>query len=192
MRHLQFESCGRSMRWYEWLAGLLLLACACGVRAQPVYKCTSADGSVAYQDRGCAPPQLEQPVGIVPAPPPQPSPRYAVREASTAPVRAGRAGGRRRMWEQDEPLSFECHASNGAVFYRHAACPKSLRADATHDGKARDGKDKPATLSVTAQAVPRAQACAQIRRAGAIGRSGHEHDEQVSTYERNLGHDPCR
>jgi len=31
-----------------------------------------------------------------------------------------------------------------------------------------------------------------MHRAGAISRAGHEHDEDVSTYDRNLGRDPCR
>jgi len=40
--------------------------------------------------------------------------------------------------------------------------------------------------------VPRDEACQRIHSAGAIGRAGHQHDEDVSTYDRNLGRDPCR
>jgi len=192
MRPFEFESCGRSMRWYEWLAGLLLLGIVCGVRAQPVYKCTGADGSVAYQDRGCAPQQLERPVSIEHAPVPQPSPQYAAHDAHPAvPAHAARGGARRRLWAEDEPMSFECRASNGAVFYRHGGCPKSLRADGAH-ATARSSRDSAASVTVAARRVSRAEACAQIHRAGAVGRTGREHDEDVSTYDRNLGRDPCR
>jgi len=34
--------------------------------------------------------------------------------------------------------------------------------------------------------------CRRLARAGSIGRAGHERDEIVSTYDRNLGRDPCR
>jgi len=31
-----------------------------------------------------------------------------------------------------------------------------------------------------------------MRRAGSSGRKGHEFDESISTYDRNLGNDPCK
>jgi len=192
----KFETCGRSMRWYEWLSGLLLLLLACGLRAQPVYKCTGPDGAIAYQDKACGAQQLENELRIDPAPPVQPSPQYFLAHDATQPRSTPsplpRAGGRRRMWTQDEEKSFECRASNGDVFYRHNACPHSIKAPASGNGHKGASGGVAATLAVSSRPVARSEACAQMRRAGAVGRNGHEHDEDVSTYERNLGHDPCR
>ena len=191
----KFETCGRSMRWYEWLSGLLLLLLASGLRAQPVYKCTDATGAVAYQDKACGAQQQEREMQFVPAPPVQPSPQYALAH-DNAPAqmpRTARAGGRRRLWSQEEEKSFECRVSNGDVFYRHNACPHSIKAPVSGNGhKSPSGGNAAATLSVSSRPVARSEACAQMRRAGAVGRNGHEHDEDVSTYDRNLGHDPCR
>jgi len=132
----KFETCGRSMRWYEWLSGLLLLLLAAGLRAQPVYKCTGPDGTIAYQDKACGAQQQEHEFEIAPAPPVQPSPQYALaHDAAPAQMtRAPRAGGRRRVWAQDEEKSFECRASNGDVFYRHTACPHSIKAPVSANG----------------------------------------------------------
>jgi len=184
------------MRWYEWLAALLLLFLVGGARAQPVYKCTDADGAVAYQDKACSAPQREQAVTMPPAPPPHASPQYALAPPpAAAPARDARGGSRRRRWADDEPMSFECRVSNGDVFYRHAACPKSIRASAPaadKAGRTHAASGSAAPLTVAARPIPRAEACAAIHRAGAIGRNGHEHDDTVSTYEHNLGRDPCR
>jgi hypothetical protein len=45
---------------------------------------------------------------------------------------------------------------------------------------------------VRSQALPRGEVCRRIAAAGSIGRAGHARDESVSTYDRNLGRDPCR
>jgi hypothetical protein len=45
---------------------------------------------------------------------------------------------------------------------------------------------------VSSSRIPRDEACREIHTAGSIGRAGHQHDENVSTYEHNLGRDPCR
>jgi hypothetical protein len=78
------------------------------------------------------------------------------------------------------------------VFYRHGGCPHSVPAVAGSGGTTtKRGKTGGGTVAVRAQRIPRDEACEQIHRAGSIGRSGHEHDEDVGTYERNLGRDPC-
>jgi len=182
---------GRSMRWYEWLFALLLLGLAGGVRADAVYKCVGTDGAIAYQDAPCAPNDRETAVQFDPAPAHQPSPEYAV---TTAPARAARSReARRNLHSDNEATSYECRASNGDVFYRHSSCPHTLSDNAagprssTHSGAGNAQK-----LTVSARAVSRAEACAQIHRPGAIGRRGREHDDDVSTYDRNLGRDPCK
>lgn len=178
---------GRSLRWYEWLVLLLLFGLAGGVRAASVYKCIDAQGDIAYQAQPCTAAQHESTVVIAPAPRYAPSPQYATQ------ARVDREGPRaqhvpRRARAQD--LSFECRASDGQVFYRHNGCPGSIAADnsASTRGRGHSGGN---SVRVSAQAIPREQACAQMHRAGTIGRAGHEHDETISTYERDLGHDPC-
>ena len=74
MHKIEFESCGRSMRWYEWFAGLLLLGMAVGARAEAVFKCVDAQGGISYQDVGCAAQQQQTTMAIAPtlrnSPPP--------------------------------------------------------------------------------------------------------------------------
>jgi len=188
----EFEYAGRCLRWYEWLAFLVLFALACGVKAAaPIYRCDDAQGAVTFQDRPCAAHETEQVVAIAPAPAYAPSPRYAV----PAPLRdtpSRRVNYARESYAQ----SWECRAADGQVFYRHNGCPRTIAASGagsmTHG--ARHGKNAASnakTVSVHGVRIPREEACAQMRRAGALGRSGHAHDEEGSTYDRNLGRDPC-
>ncbi len=180
----------------RWAAGLLVILWACSpgfVRvagAESVYKCVGADGAVAYQDRACAGAQAESRVEILPPPPPSASPDYG--RASRAEGRQARASSfvHAKTHEPRETVSFECHAANGEVFYRHGACPRQITADGATSRK-RSGKDS-GTFAVTAEALPRSEVCRRMARAGSIGRAGHERDENVSTYDRNLGRDPCR
>jgi hypothetical protein len=192
-----FESSGRSMRWYDWLAGLLLLSLACGVRAAPIYKCTDGGGDIAYQDHACAPLQDGREIELPAPPPPTSSPTYAVhdvipaRASSAARTSAARA---RRTPISANEISYECRVTNGDVFYRHSPCPHTIAASAdSRTGKtgSKTARDSGGKLTVSSRPVSRDEACAQLHRAGAIGRNGHEHDETISTYERNLGHDPC-
>lgn len=184
MHHSSYIASGRSMRWYEWLAGLFLLGLAFGVRAGAVYKCVDGSGATAYQDRPCASAQHESEVEIAPAPAYAPSPKYAVEtRAQRAAYRPSRSTPR-----SSRASANECRASDGRVFYRLGACPHSLAAESGGVGR---GKGSANSVSVSSHPVPRDEACAQMRRAGSIGRGGHEFDEQVSTYDKNLGRDPC-
>lgn len=184
----------RPLRWYEWLMVLLLLVIANGVRAQPVYKCVGAGGAVAYQDRACAEDQQVRVIELDPAPAFAPSPEYAVER-----VTAGRARTARASRAEAPPTSFECRSADGQVFFRHGGCPHSIPAShgappsqrASGKGKS-GGANAGGSVSVSSRRIDRDEACRQIHRAGSIGRAGHEHDEDVGTYERNLGRDPCR
>ena len=184
---------GRSMRWYEWLLALMLLGVVAGVRAAPVYKCTRHAGTITYQDTPCAPDGEESRVEFQPAPAPAPSPHYALPPAST-PERAARPhDSRRSVRNDDAPISYECRVSNGDVFYRHAPCPHTIAGTpAGAKANAHAGTGAAQKLTVSSRAVSRAEACAQIHRPAAIGRRGREHDDDVSTYDRNLGRDPCK
>ena len=195
---LDWQPASRTARWYEWLLILLLLGLAGGARAAPVYKCTNAQGDVAYQAQPCADDQRTSLIEISPAPPLAPSPKYAVDDEPAA--HTSRSASRARSGERRgaaEPMSYECRAADGQVFYRHGSCPHSIPAGSAHaSGAAMRGKGASrgsgATVSVSTQRIAREDACYEIRRAGAAGRAGHEHDEVASTYEHNLGRDPCR
>jgi len=192
MRKVEFESCGRSMRWHEWLVGLFLLGMFAGVRAESVYKCVDERGTVAYQERTCAVTQRQSVIDIPPPPALAPSPHYAIDRPDAPGTRIARAPRERGSRE----MAYECRVSDGRIFYRLGACPHSLGADVDRESKTPRGKDSSArgggSVHVASRQIPREQACREIHRAGAIGRDGHEFDEHVSTYEHNLGRDPCK
>jgi hypothetical protein len=192
----QWQPSGRTARWYEWLLILLLLGVAGGVRAASIYKCTGGEGEVAYQSQPCADGQPATVVEIAPAPAYAPSPHYAV--GHDEPVHSARTATRGRSERHEStPMSYECRAADGQLFYRHGSCPHSVpTSNARSAGASTHGKGaargSAATVSVSAQRIARDEACHEIRRAGSAGRAGHEHDEVVSTYDHNLGRDPCR
>ncbi|HVT32761.1 MAG TPA: DUF4124 domain-containing protein [Rhodanobacteraceae bacterium] len=168
---------------------LLLAAAARPLHAESVYKCRGADGAIAFQDRPCAASQTQSLVDIAPPPPPAAAPDYGL--AAHAGRRAdARSRAPRAAREPRETMSYECRAADGELFYRHGRCPAQIPADRSSSRGSAKGKS--AGYAVTAQPIARAEACRRIERAGSIGRSGHERDERVSTYDRNLGRDPCR
>jgi hypothetical protein len=190
MHKIEFEGGGRSMRWYEWLAGLLLLGAAAGVRAAPVYKCVDADGGVAYQQVSCSEWQAQRTMEIAPAPRHAPSPQYAVERRRDEPVARSAPAPREPVMRE---TAYECRTSDGRMFYRLGACPHSIAGgDSAAKARSKNGSRSSGAVQVVARRMPRDEACREIHRAGAIGRDGHEFDEHVSTYERNLGHDPCK
>lgn len=194
MSKYDFDHAGRCLRWYEWLAFLVLFALAAGVKAAaPIYRCDDARGAVTFQDRPCSAQEIEQAVATAPAPAYAPSPTYALDSAARETRYVHASSGRVR---ESGAQSWECRTSDGQVFYRHHGCPRTIAAaDAgtaahgVHRGKAASVNGK--TVSVHAVRVPREEACAQMRRAGALGRNGHMHDEDTSTYDKNLGRDLC-
>jgi hypothetical protein len=127
---------------------------------------------------------VQSEVEIDPAPAHATAPLYAVgTHAQRANYRESRSPSRTA-----HATAYECRASDGRVFYRLGACPRSLATEGgAGRGKSRGGN----SVSVSGHAIARDEACAQMRRAGSIGRGGHEFDEQVSTYDKNLGRDPC-
>jgi hypothetical protein len=185
---IEWQAATRQARWYEWLLVLLLLGFAGGVRAATVYKCTDA-GGVAYQTLPCSAQQSEAVVPIAAAPAHAKSPEYAVERATELRARATKASR-----SEPQAMSFECRAADGQVFYRHASCPHSVAGDGSATGSAahRTSRGSGGSVPVSSSRIPRDEACREIHAAGSIGRAGHQHDENVSTYEHNLGRDPCR
>ncbi len=177
---------------------LLIIAGTATAHADAIYKCRDARGQIAYQDHACANPAQETRIEIASAPPPAASSDYAV-EAAAHPSRR-QAGTRNAMARRDHaaPVSYECRAANGEVFYKHSGCPKSITvatANERHGAKGRSPAARgPATHPVTVSARPlaRAEACKRMASGGSVGRAGREHDDAVSTYDRNAGRDPCR
>jgi hypothetical protein len=179
---------GRRTAVFAPIALLLLAVIAKPLHAESVYRCRGADGAIAFQDRPCAAAQAQSLVEILPPPPAAPSPDYGL--ASSVERRVGaRDRAPRVSREHREAMSYECRAANGELFYRHGRCPAKIPASGASQGRT---KGAGASYAVTAQPIARAEACRKIERAGSIGRNGHEHDERVSTYDRNLGRDPCR
>ncbi len=174
----------RSLKLHEWLTLLVLLFLCNGVHATTVYKCTDADGAVAYQSTACAPAQHASEIELAPVPAAAPSPQYAL-----DPIRAMPARSRvLRSAHTKTEMANECHTGNGGVFYRLGKCPHSI-AEKTDDHR---GKTTTHSVSVSSRPVTRAMACSEMGRAGAAGRKGHDYDETISTYDRNLGNDPCK
>jgi hypothetical protein len=90
--------------------------------------------------------------------------------------------------------SYECRLPNGEVFYRHDGCPRtastgsSMTTDSIRGTYTTSSND----VAVTSRRISREEACKKMNSAGAIGREGRGRDQQVSTYDKNLGRDPCR
>lgn len=162
----------------RWLAPMIVMVLtSTGALAESVYKCTNADGAIAFQAQPCAVARQQSTVTLSQAPAYAPSPAYAV------DARPARKPHKPRQSRSSSPrvVSYQCRSSDGQVFYRHHGCPHAV-ASRTNPRK---------SVAVSALKIPRSQACRQIHRAGAIGRNGHVHDEIVSAYDRNLGRDPC-
>ena len=174
----------------------LILLCAlwpCVAGAAPkVYLCAAATaGPASYQDRPCADPRRQRMIEF--APPPvagpaaqaaQPAPRTAAVPRKPKRKSAARAGGPR-----DAVMSWECRAANGELFYRHSSCPATIPGNAA---ARRGGRSAASGVRVLATPLPRRDACRRIHATAASARAGRVRDETVSTYERNLGRDPCR
>ncbi len=150
------------------------------IAAQSILKCIDREGRVAFQDEPCATGQREQPVAIVPAPPSAPSLEYSKpdRGENSRPPRAKAAV------RQAIVYSFECRTESGALFYRHDHCPGSIDRSGLIGGRHSAAREK-----VRGTRIPRLDACRGMR---SVGRDGREFDDAPSTYDRNLGRDPCR
>ena len=172
-------------------AAAALCAASRAAHAESIYKCRAPDGAVAYQDHACASGAAESNVEIAPAPAATPSPDYGrdTHEARRS-THAAAASLRAATHVRREAVSYECRAADGELFYRHGGCPGRITADAGSGKRGRGGASS--SYAVTSQALPRGEVCRRIAAAGSIGRAGHTRDESISTYDRNLGRDPCR
>ena len=147
---------------------------------QAIFKCIDAEGSIAFQAIPCLRGAREQRITLAPAPPPSASPDYVrTTPARTRDERVAQSA------QREKPVqSYECRTRSGMLFYRHDRCPSSVARGSTDGGK-HGGVREP----VRAQRIPRLEACRGMR---SVARDGREFDDDVSTYDRNLGRDPCR
>lgn len=181
-----------------WLAFVAL-----GASAAPIYRCTGADGHLAFRDTPCGARARQakldvtgQPLIDANAPPAVERPssnRAGPRRGSATRTRVARP-------KAKETTSWECRAADGEVFYRHTRCPASIPGDgvvragyaetqATTRGRRRH--DAWERVPVHGVKVPRSEACRRIHGAGAAGRDGRDHDDAASAYDRLMGRDPC-
>jgi len=198
----------------------LLLAWALPTPALTIHRCTGSDGTPAFQDHPCAPHQRsgvvvlrsERVAGESTTAASTPrherqSNRHERQNHSRATATTQRVGPRtttsstrprhRRssaaVAATGTESSWECRAGNGEVFYQHGPCPAafigSIELRTSTRGRRRSDVH---SVPVTGRPIARADACRRIHAASASDRAGHERDEDVSTYERNLGRDPCR
>ncbi len=185
-------------RWCDLQSGLLLLifGVAMSAGAEPIYKCIDQQGNIAFQGQHCPVQQREQPMvirSLVASPATEQSPEKpnngkllraphfrrnssaGVREKTLAPL-----------------MSYECRMASGDIFYRHSACPV-LPLNTASPRKLNDRARSSAKLrKISSRKVTRVEACRKIHAASASDRRGYLYDEQISTYDRNLGRDPCR
>ncbi len=188
------------------LVAALIAASACGnVTAKRLYRCDSGN-SASYQDSPCAKPESQKVVGhIVVEEVPAEHASSWVSQAPAAP--AASPPGSRQMPHQssnpaalvrEEPQSFRCVASNGAVFYRHDRCPSTVDHKTFHSAHYDRSTGNqvvtstPTYSTVTTEKVSRKEACREMGTIANRSRRDRNRDGAASTYERNLGRDPCR
>ena len=202
-----------SRSWRRVAAAVLLLVAAHGARAASVFKCVDAHGAIAFQATPCATSARQTTVDVREQPLIDPNatgfvPASSKSSAAHARVRAhgnvrAEHAATRRSRKSEQATSYECRASDGEVFYRHAKCPASVPGDgiarfgveqpstASHRGRSRSRGGAWSAVRVTARKVSREEACRAINAVAADGRDGHARDEQVSVYDHDLGRDPC-
>lgn len=189
----------------------LLWLAAASAHAAPIYKCIDARGAIAFQDTPCATHVRQAEISAVGQPlidaaalpsaaAPSPARSPGKRSNTRGPRAAAAIKPKAHSRKSGAPRSWECHAADGEVFYRHDRCPGSVPGDGvvrtgyaeqrsrTHP---RARQDAWQAVPVRGTPIPRDEACRRIRSASAAGRDGHRRDAEVSTYDRLMGRDPC-
>ncbi len=183
----------RDFRRCSSATGILVVACLVLspiASAQTVYKCVDSKNQIAFQQTPCQSGQRESEVAI--KAPPTPPPR-----STTAPSRQSATSAKdlaaflqqfsapAPAQVQTKPVeqSYECTTVAGEIFYTHSRCPEWIT-----DGPYGYHGASPHQSSVTGKPISRALACRKMR---AVGRFASRLDQQTSTYDRNLGRDPC-
>lgn len=191
--------------WLPRVAGAIaLLTCMPGAHAATVYKCVNAQGAVTFRDTPCI--ANTKQTKLEPAGQPLIDPNAPRTQPSTwtthrlSPRRGRPISNSTRRRASKPAMSWECHAADGEVFYRHTRCPGSVPGDGTvrsrHAGNTSSRRPRGrhnawAKVSVHGKKITRSEACRRIHSAGAAVRDGHLRDDRVSTYDHLMGRDPC-
>lgn len=191
--------------WPLRAAGAIaLLICMTGAHAATVYQCVARNGGITFRDTPCA--AGTQQTKLEPAGQPligAPGEAAARARHTATPQRQAKSRSlstRRRRAVVKPKMSWECHAADGEVFYRHMRCPGSVPGDGTvrsrHAGKTSSQRTRGrhnawGKVSVHGVKIPRSEACRRIHSAGAAVRDGHQRDDRVSTYDHLMDRDPC-
>ncbi len=189
----------RDLRRCSFAPGILVIVCLVlnpVASAQKVYKCVDSENHIAFQQTPCQPDQRESEVAIKPPPAPPPPPP-SITEPSRHRAISARDRAEVLKWAasvappaaaqvQSKPVvqSYECTTVAGEVFYTHSPCPEWVV-----DGSFGFRGASPHVSSVTGKPISRVLACKKMR-SGA--RFASRLDQQTSTYDRNLGRDPCK
>lgn len=196
-------------RLHTWLprvaCAMTLWACLPVAHAATVYKCVNAQGGVTFRDTPCVASARQTklaPSGqpLIDPGAPRVAPTARTMRRSSQHARNRRASRTTRKRASKPVTSWECHAADGEVFYRHARCPGSVPGDgmvrSRHTGKTSNQRTRGrhnawGKVSVRGKKITRAEACRRIHSAGAAVRDGHQRDDRVSTYDHLMGRDPC-
>lgn len=185
------------------VAALLFWACMAGAHAASIYKCVDVNGRLAYRDTPCNTHARQTKLDVEGLPLiDHGAPRFAASRMTAKPrdsAHRRRTGATAHL--RKPPMSWECHAADGEVFYRHTRCPSSVRGDGVvrvnyarilSRGHPRRRHDAWSRVRVHGTRISRAEACRRIHSPAAAGRDGHLRDQTVSTYDHLMGRDPCR
>ena len=182
---------------------LLLWIIVASAHAASVYRCVDAHGRIAFQDTPCATQSRQRKLDLQPQPFIGAPGEHAARVAAATHHRKATVRPRKKTKRASraKPVtSWECHAADGEVFYRHTRCPGSVPGDGTvrndyvaktKSSRSRSRQGAWGRVSVHGTKITRAEACRRIHSAGAAGRDGHARDETVSTYDHLMDRDPC-
>lgn len=182
--------------------GLLLCGAIACAHAATIYKCVSPHGAVTFQDIPCATSAQQTRLDARGQPlidPDAPRDTPAIRSTRPHPHATTRhVSHARHARLRRPPMSWQCTAADGEVFYRHTRCPGSVPGDgvvrsryAQTRARSRRRHNAWSRVPVHGVKIPRAEACRRIHSAGAAGRDGHLRDAHVSTYDHLMGRDPC-
>jgi hypothetical protein len=185
------------------VCALLLCSIACAAPAASIYRCTDGQHAATFRDTPCPAGTHQSKREVAGQPLIDPSaPRRApvMTPSSRRSTALPRRAHTRRIRKRQPPMSWECRAADGEVFYRHTRCPSSVPGDGVvrssyaasfNGGHSRRRHNAWSRIPVHGVKIPRAEACERMDSAGASGRDGHQRDVHVSTYDHLMGRDPC-
>lgn len=180
------------MKTLIFLAALLLPGTAFG--GGVVYHCLSASGGAVYQDSPCS--GKQEIVKVRPGPSGEAFAEATLRDLGHSAPRQFAPSTPDPVTPRPQPISYECQSADGEVFYRHDSCPPALPKEEYHFFAGTQTFDRyymvPAYVPVKSTPVTRSSACSTIYAIDASSRNGNDLDQRYSTYDRNLGRDPCR